>query len=289
MSEYLVTISNCLGQTPQAVEELLTKVLSHSNDSPLVFDMQQVDFVTPYGALLLLATARHVTENTGYKIRLVRLRDKVHAYLERMNLFTEGVEWLYCEDPQSERLSRSLDSLNILEITRLTSVTAQTTFQGRARKVLSTWLVHDPSEINDIVTVLSEICGNAAEHSKDKGHVMIQSYRHKAYTEVDIVVIDLGIGITGSLSKHYWHEANSDVEYIQFALDGYSVRGKQEGGAGLKIVQKHVARRNGELAIRSGGGLVVIDSGGNPNAIPTNTFPGTQVSIKLKGYRSLTE
>jgi anti-sigma regulatory factor (Ser/Thr protein kinase) len=284
MAETRILIPNCLNRSPLAAEKMVSRTISQADQTPLILDMKQVEFVKPYGALLLLAATRYVTENTGHKVRLENLRDNVLAYLERMDLFIEGKEWIVCKDMPDVKLSRNPASSHLLEITRLSTIGARTQFQSRARKVLNTWLPSKLEDINEIVTVLSEICGNAEEHSQDQGHVMIQSYRHQFHTEVDIVVIDLGIGISGSLSPRYQHIANSDIDYIKLALDGYSARGKQEGGAGLQIVQKHVANRNGELAIRSGSGLVVIGDRGKYRYFKIQDFPGTQVSLKLKGY-----
>ena len=286
MTENKVVIPNCLDGNPQAVEELVSLAVTQMHQARLVFDMHPVDFVNPYGALLLLATSRHIAENTGCKVRLENLGAKVHAYLERMDLFTEGDSWLFTVDDLTEKLNRNPASSHLLEITRLTTISARTQFQARARNVLSTWLPSKSEEINEIVTVLSEICGNAAEHSQDQGHVMIQRYVHQDYTEVDIVVIDLGIGIKGSLRKRYRHRAKNDVDYINLALDGHSARGRQKGGAGLQIVQRHVANRNGELAIRSGSGLVRIVGSGRRQADKTLGFPGTQVSLKLRADRA---
>lgn len=278
-----ISVPNCLQREPQDAEELISLATANVKKNPLIYDMQQVEFINPYGVLLLLATSRHVAERTGHKVKIENLRSKVYAYLERMDFFSEGEAWLYTEDNLFEKLSRSSASSNLLEITRLTTISARTQFQNRIRKVLNTWLPSKLQEINEIVTVLSEICGNAEEHSKDKGHVMVQCYHHEAYTEVDIVVIDLGIGINGSLRSQYRHKAKTDVDYIMLALSGHSSRGKQLGGAGLQIVQKHAISRHGELAIRSGSGLVIINYKGDQQSFNTNVFPGTQVSLKLRG------
>lgn len=283
MTNSQILIPNCLQGNPVAAENFVALTMTQIGYPPLVFDMRQVEFVNPYGALLLLVTSRYITEKTGHKVELQNIRENVHAYLERMDLFIEGAAWLYAENGPVERLSRNPASSHLLEVTRLTTVGARTRFQGRARKVLNTWLPSRSEEINEIVTVLSEICGNAEEHSQDHGHVMIQSYRYQAFTEVDIVVVDLGIGIRGSLSSRYCHLADNDRDYIMLALEGYSARGRKMGGAGLQIVRKHARNRNGQLAIRSGSGLVVVDSDGNSQSFVAHDFPGTQVSLKLKG------
>ncbi|MGB7067591.1 MAG: hypothetical protein WBF55_20825 [Syntrophobacteria bacterium] len=161
----------------------------------MILDMRHIDFINPYGALLLLATSRCIKQNSGYRVKFESLQDKVHAYLERMDFFSEGSEWLYTDDVPTDTFLRSPASSQLLEITRLTTTAVRTRFHGRTRKVLGTWLPARSNELNEIVTVLSEICGNAEEHSQDQGHAMIQSYRHQSHTEIDIVVIDLRIPV----------------------------------------------------------------------------------------------
>jgi sensor histidine kinase regulating citrate/malate metabolism len=139
----------------------------------------------------------------------------------------------------------------------------------------------DAREIDDVITVLSEICNNAAEHSEDKGHVMVQRYVRLDHIEVHIAVADLGIGIAESLSRQHGKIAETAEDFIQLALKGYSARGKRKGGAGLRIIQDRIARRGGSLAIRSETGLVLTD-GKQVTSVQQGEFlPGTQVSVRL--------
>lgn len=111
---------------------------------------------------------------------------------------------------------------------------------------METWLCDDPREIDRIWSVLSEICSNASrEHSTDEGQAMVQRYAWQDRTEVHIAVVDLGIGINGSLLLNHEAVASSAEEFILLALRGYSARGAQEGGAGLQMVQERIAQQGG--------------------------------------------
>lgn len=279
-----LTVPNCLQDDPEQGEKFIETVLPYAYMTPLIWDMHRVDFINPYGALLMLSMARHVSHSSTARVELTNMRDDILSYLERMNLFERGKPWLFTKQKLKKKLARNLASPNLLEITHLQTVRDRTQFLSRTRKVLNTWLASRAKEIDEIISALSEISGNAAEHSQDQGHVMIQKYVHSDHVEVDIVVVDLGIGINGSLSQKY--PSKTDEDYIKLALQGYSSRGQRQGGAGLRIVQKHVLTRNGELAIRSGRGFAKV--------VPKNEtqlflkrfnvvfFPGTQVSLKLR-------
>jgi anti-sigma regulatory factor (Ser/Thr protein kinase) len=284
MSYYRITIPNILNWSHREAEDLVTLVASNLGHAPLVYDMSEVDFLNPYGVLLLLATARHVVETTGHHVRLKNLRVKVHAYLDRVDLFEECDAWLNTNDilADADHYSRSDASSNVLEITCLASIRAQVKFQSRARHILHTWLCDDAREIDDVITVLSEICNNALEHSEDKGHAMIQRYVRQDHVEVHIVVADLGIGIAKSLSRRHGKIAKTSEDYIQLALKGYSARGRRKGGAGFRIIQDRISRRGGTLAIRSEAGLVVTNEKGVMTVQQGNFLPGTQVSVKLR-------
>lgn len=286
MTGYSITIPNTLSWAYKDVENVIELIITNLDNSPLIYDLQRVDFLNPYGVLLLLLTTRYVTQETGYKVCFTNIQENTHAYLERIDFFSENDSWLYTDIDLlvSKRYSRADASENLLEITRLTSIKAQLKFQSRTRDILTTWLDNTQHEIDRVVTVLSELCNNAREHSEDEGHVLIQKYRRSDHTEVHIAVADLGIGISESLSRKHNQIADDSIGYIFRALEGFSARGKHHGGAGLKIVQERISKQGGQLAIRSHQGLVTISGEGEPVASETTYFPGTQVSVKLRSY-----
>jgi len=290
MIETSIVIPNTLKLSHQQADQVVSLTTANLNHSPLTYDLREVDFLTPYGVLLLLTTARHAAQTIGHRVRFKNMRTDIHAYLQRIDFFEQGSDWLYTEEtlPSGKQYARNEASSNLLEITRLSSIGAQAKFQSRARVILRTWLqacsecnrINDWDEIDSIWTVLSEICNNAREHSGDHGHVMIQRYQHRDHIEVHIAAVDLGIGIPGSLSRQHGPIAEDSTGYILKAMKGYSARGAQQGGAGLQIVQKRLAQKGGVLAIRSDDGLVVTD--GKHKVHQVAQLPGTQVSVQLR-------
>lgn len=279
---YSIRIPDILNTTESTADAFVKAVLDNLSLAPLAFDMSYVRFIYPYGAMLLLSVARYVTKITGSRVCLYNLQPKVAAYLERMDLFENGCEWLYADDVLSEKFFRSKSPTTLVEVARLQSVRSQAEFLNRARRIMNMWLSDNERENDGILTVLSEICGNAREWSGDEGQAMIQCYNWSTFTEVHIAVIDLGVGISESLRSAYGSIAQSDEEFILRALEGYSARGKQKGGAGLQMVRKRIAQHGGELAIRSNTGLVTIKNG--ESAIPQQlcAFPGTQVAVTFR-------
>ena len=263
-------------------DEFVNLVVQKVRDAPLTYDMGQVGFLYPYGVMLLLSTARHVARATGSRVELTNLQPQIGAYLERVDLFTQGEQWLYVSEDLQERFFRNDQSYNLVEICRLQTPRQQAQFLNRTRSVMETWLHNDEQEIDRIFSVLSEICSNAREHSQDEGQAMVQHYRWHTHAEVHIAVTDLGIGINGSLSRQYGAIAPSAERFILLALAGRSARGEQEGGAGLQMVKAHIAQQGGELAIRSDTGFVMVKDDGEPFACQLPALPGTQVSVKLR-------
>lgn len=278
----IITVApNSLSDDVRSARDFVAQVVTSFSDAPIVLDMSATSFCNPYGISLLLAVARHSVDQTGYKIRLSKLEPKVAAYLDRVDLFTIGENWLYTDDAISERFARSGASRTLVEISPLSSTHVQMAFLSRARTILHDWLNDEPKQIDDTVTVLSELCSNAGEHSHDLGTAIIQCYIHPSYSEVQIAVADLGIGIQKSLRSKYGSIGNSDEEYIDLALRGYSARGRHEGGAGLQMIHNRIKQRGGRLIIRSYTGLAAVNDSGQVQHERLISIPGTQVGVTL--------
>lgn len=288
MTKQQLLIPNTLNMTHKQAEDVIKVILANLDRVPLVYDMRLVEFVTPHSALLLLTLVRHIANTSGYRVCFTNLQTEVHAYLERIDFFTQTNDWAYTDYklPPDAHYSRSKESNNLLEITHLSSAEEEVRFLSRARAILSQWLPENDPEIDRIVRVLAEICSNVLDHSEDQGHVMIQRYRRADAVEVNIVVVDLGIGITESLSRVHGQIACSDSDYILRALEGYSAREGGIGGSGLQFVTGQLAPRNGLLVIRSCEGLVAVAGSNHLVAPAVSYLPGTQVSLRVQGMRS---
>lgn len=286
MPAYSITIPDKLNWSHSEFETVLEMINANLDHSQIVYNMQEVRFVNPYGTLMLLAAARYVAQRTDHRTCLVNMRPEVHAYLERMDFFFQGASWLYTNEPllEHQRLSRNETPDGLLEITPLSSPKAIPKFISRAQSILDNWLNTSQQEVDLITSILEEICTNVDDHSEDIGHAMIQRYVRKNHIEIQIGVIDLGVGIPGSLSRHHSSKANRDDEFILLALQGYTARAEREGGggAGLQAIQNRLEQKGGRLVIRSNTGLVIAGGGKEPRAFLGSYLPGTQVSVKVR-------
>lgn len=136
-------------------------------------------------------------------------------------------------------------------------------------------------------TLLSELCQNIPQHSRDRGYIAVQSYRGQTSREIHIALADLGIGLRGSLSQNHPVQHWSEVEVLHFALQqGTSASNELGRGHGLANVVKSLQPFQGKFYLRSGSGLLSIRQG-KETYQDTNFFPGVQVGLVLKMNESV--
>lgn len=250
--------------------------------------MDDVSFVHPYGAVMLLGLCRYLGRVTHFPLRLINIRHDVHAYLRRIDFFESAETNAYTTDPfsEAEDYSRSAASSGVLELVQTRTAADIYQIVGSARRILAYWLNGAHHEIDQIVTMLAEVCGNAVDHSRDVGFVMIQKYDHRQYVEVKLAIADLGIGIRESLTAVHTDLRDSSAGYIRQALSGLSSRVGPRGGQGLPAISRIATASGGSLHIRSETGLVQIFGTGAITAhdnLPY--FPGTQIGITFRSNK----
>lgn len=285
-------------------EDLYTLIVSLRNGrrtQPLAVDMSRVFFVYVDELLALLCIARLWHRWTGSPIRLQQLEPKVHRYLERMDLFSHCSDWLEQDRLllHDDRFSRKPYSERLMEITpipsdeQLNEGAVQEALQ-RMRTILDNSTSRDPNSIIRLCTMLSEITQNVV-HSLDQGFAIVQRYRTNGSALVQnyrvvISVVDLGIGIEGSLRHsatplllHSETPLVSGSDYILKALEVGVTSRASGGGLGLHYVRSLVQEWRGALTIRSGRARVQIRGDKITRADDLTQMPGTQVTIEVQG------
>jgi hypothetical protein len=163
----------------------------------------------------------------------------------------------------------------------------------RARRIVSTWFVANPSAVGRLLTMLSEITSNVT-HSHDRGLAVIQRYRTndsgRSGSRVTVAVGDLGIGIKASLltkDPSSWRQKGTRLEtgsdYILQALRLGVTSRDELGGMGLAQVLDLVVAWAGTLTIRSGRSRVSMSKAGATVADDLADIPGVQVTISIQG------
>lgn len=284
MNASTIRVPNVLGGQPEAVDRyliLLKDVPTQSARQSVVFDMSAVRWIAPYGAIILLESCRYVAQQTGNAVCLVGLKYEVHAYLRRLCFFERAAPCAYTSDvfDPADDLSRSPESCNVLELFCLASPKDVFAAVSRARRILRYWLDESSDNMGRIVSLISEACSNAVDHSRDSGMLTIQKYERASRTDVLLAIGDLGQGIRESLSPAFGNNLGTDATYIRKALEGLSARPGGRGGLGLATIQRIATASGGSVHIRSGAGHVVARSSGIHPRDGLLFLPGTQISI----------
>ncbi len=117
----LFQVPDVLGIAPQNTEDLFRESSSFGFDKPICFDMTNVRFIKPYGAIALVMILRRLAVISQQKISIMNIRPDVLKYLERMDFFTIAGSWVESNQLPDEQWSRNPHSPNLLELTVISS------------------------------------------------------------------------------------------------------------------------------------------------------------------------
>ena len=279
-----VAIPNTLNNGAQGVERLYSLIAETPPASHYVFDMQEVAFIEPCGVMALLSAARQCTDVSGRRVILINIDEQVYLYLDRMNLFTLAGQWLTPLKSATGRWSRNPHTAKLLELTTVCGSDDVEEVLERASRIFAPCLTED--ELGSLLSVLSELCSNIFEHSRDPyGCVLIQKYyqEQRQRESVRLSVGDLGRGVRANLVEaHGAFGGEGPLEYIRAAMNGRSSRLGGRGGLGLLNVRSILAEHGGYVCMRSET-AAVTDFGGADVHCRSGLahVPGTQVSVAM--------
>lgn len=288
--EIVIEISQDINQPFANMDNLYWRLSKLKLKDKLAFDVSILKFIRPIAVISLLLAAKQAFDSTGEKVRVTKINEEVHKYLERINFFKNDFAYTTESLPFWKSWNRSDNSLTVVEIARLQNPTDVFNFKEKVEKVLEAWFVSNDLKTyrDSAVKAIVEICNNSIEHSRfnfydveyGECYCTLQKYTHNSSPEIAIAIGDLGVGIRGHLkSKYNWN--HNDVFYIQKALEGLSGRKTGNGGLGLQRTQEIVRRFGGRLAVKSGKGIVVCEERYHPYVL-NHSLKGTQCIINLR-------
>jgi hypothetical protein len=284
-----IQVSDCLG-SPGRADELLAQVATVPAHGGVVLDAAAVSFVCPYGAALLLSVCRQLERERGRPVELVGLQQAVHAYLARVDFFKAGFGSVIVDRPLQwhAELTRTEASLSVLELTLVRSAREVYDTAGRAFDMCKAWLGLGLDAARDLAQCVAEACGNVVDHSQDRGLVVAQKYEFPQWTELQLAIADLGIGVRRSLADRYTELNDTPAGWIKRAVAGLSRRGEQ-GGVGLGEIRRLALRSGGTLLVRSETGRVLYARDRSREAVEPRDglarLPGTQLAVTLRRRR----
>lgn len=283
----IITVPDSLGGGVGDVEVLHTLVEGRKPAEGFVLDMGRVGFVKPYGVVALLLTARRLAVISGRRVELANMGRQVHSYLERMDLFDVGGDWLAPARGLGGGWDRNPQTPNLLELTVIEGPQDVVTTISRAERVFSRWL--DVPDLNGLLRVMSELCANVHQHSGDfAGCVMIQKYETaRGRTVVSVAVGDLGCGVRASLAARHGEVGREPLDYLREAMGGLTSRANGRGGLGLRVVEEAAKALGGRLWLRSETAAIVSRASGQArDHRELCHVPGTQVAVELRATQA---
>jgi anti-sigma regulatory factor (Ser/Thr protein kinase) len=276
-------VPNALGATVAESEQLYSLADAVPPADQYTLDMLLVDFVNPSGVLALVTTARLLSSRSRCPVQLENLPTQIYLYLQRMNVFDVGCNWLRPHETLEEQWAHNPQTTNLLELTTITGPQTVATVLERAERIFSRWL--RPSSLGNLLSVLSELCANVYEHSGDpQGCVLMQKYDvvTRGQIALHLSVGDLGCGIRRSLMARYGESSADQLDYLRQAMQGRTARSSGRGGLGLRLVEEIARAGDGYLWLRSETAALFRSKAQASQEMSDLVFvPGTQVAVKL--------
>lgn len=101
---------------------------------------------------------------------------------------------------------------------------------------------------------LNELAQNVVDHAASLGGAVAVADTDRGGTELEIAIVDAGVGIRASLAKNPdYRDLGSDLAALQTAvLAGVTGRTDQPGGLGLFVIHVLLQANGGSLVLRSG-------------------------------------
>lgn len=257
-----------------------------------IFDLRNIKFINPYGALGILILCETIFDFFGEKVDLL---------LPGISNGSEVTSWM-----------GSLGFLNILQ--KVANVIGFSpplyNFNGpsyipvskidnfedvenvvfelfsKVQPILINKLSYKEEESYRAATLIAELCQNICEHSalkgnKPHGYMVMQAYK----SSLKLAVMDLGRGIPETVkSKCKLYEKKDDGDIICCACKK-GILYEDHFSLGLYRALEIIKGGGGILNIRSGNAKMLFDyrkgSGVGDKKIPTPFFLGTQIGIYL--------
>lgn len=273
-----------LQQLERAIKDL-TPLLELDHPARVRLDLSHLAFIGPTALALLEAALRRL-EHLEYLIpggAIVQPNSPMTAmYLQRMDVY----RGLASAGAVSEDFKRRKPS-GFRPITQF-DADAVTMTAKELSEALQEKCQTDAVASAAIFVSISELADNVIHHADTPlgGFCGAQGFSKKP--EFELGIVDLGVGIRGSLIRNPAHaDVKDDVTAIERALQPrVTSNPKFNSGNGLFITKLLLKRNTGALLVRSGRGKVL--GGGDDHAETVERdFQGTIVSMRAHTERPL--
>lgn len=268
-------------QTSKAIDRL--RPLAGEDNA---VSLRDLEFIDPFGLLLLLSYLRYLSMVLDRVWLYLPRKDGVLQYLIRSGFLKMASEFVtLIPNLPTSTILQSQDEIWLIPITVLRAEDDVPEIVDHFLQSMQRIFLPSGGTLSQdqrfFCTLLSELCQNIPQHSRDQGYVAAQCYRSKTGREIHIALTDLGIGLRGSLSQGHAIVDWPEEKVIRYALtQGVSATNEIGRGLGLAHVIKALQRFQGTFFLRSGSGLYT-QIREREEFSNCNFFPGVQVGLIL--------
>lgn len=271
-----------------SVDELYRVAILPQGDDGIIFDFENVSFVTPHNLILIVTASRYLSDRYNRAVTWKRIRPEILGYMDRMNI--NELDFVNIERPSifkrhSHEKSDALVELSVIKnMQQIGSAIRQT------REVLTRWFPDSGNSCKlHLSTLIKETVENSIEHSSAEPsngfcYYVLQKYGHRdGTTEVQIAVGDTGVGMLASQRRVYPLTKNDAEALLEVVMNGRSGR-ESGGGMGYVNIRESLAPLHGTVYIRSGRAHLEYDAGKSYARIFRHPYscPGTQIVFQCR-------
>lgn len=257
-----------------------------------IFDLRNIKFMNPYGALGILILCEAILDSFGEKADLLLPGSSDGSevtswmgslgFLNMIQRVANVIGFsppLYNFNGPSYIPVSKIDNLKGVE-----NVVVE--LFSKVRPILINKLNYKEEESYRAATLIAELCQNICQHSalegeKPHGYIVMQAYK----SSLKLAVMDLGRGIPETIKgKYKLYEKKDDGDIICCACKK-GILCEDHLSLGLYRTLEIIKGGGGILNIRSGNAKMLFDYHNKNSAgdkkIPTSFFLGTQIGIYL--------
>lgn len=265
----------------------LQPLLTLQEPAQITIDMSKLTFMGPAALALTAATlhkVRHHSLPTEGSVIVAPEAPGIFRYLHRMNFLR-----LVLDDPDlaDANASERHDTMGFRECRRFVSEEECHEVAKELADSAHERVVVDELGSQSLYTCLTELAENVFYHAYAPLGGMAAAQALPKSKEVELAIVDLGVGIRESLSKNpiYHAGASDDLAAIRLALiPTVTATPDRNSGYGLAFTQFLLGLNGGRLLVRSGHGHVqrgahMVDRMEEPH------LPGTVVGLRIRTDR----
>ena len=271
-----------------SIDKICLPLYSINNGENTIFDLSDIEFVTPEALVLLVTASSLCYEKTNQVVTWENVDYNVRSYMDRMNI--NDLPFVSLEHPFFYKKRQYTKSDALIELSTIANSQEIGGAIIRTKEILKRWFPNSsPNYMRSLSTLFKESFENSIEHSGSTPsngfcYYALQKYnRSDNTTEIQIAVGDIGVGILAS-QKRVYPSTRNDADAIIAALGGRSGRSSGNGGMGFANMREALECVNGHLAIRSGKARIEYLCN-NPRAHiyrHGTSYPGTQIIFKCR-------